>query len=543
MPAPKSTRPAAARLGVEVLEDRTVPSVLDGFAVMGDSYSVERGGNNWSSQLAEGRHINFGLSQSVSGNGVSWLEYDYVQTILPREMAGGITSTFQSIINRVADGNVTLVYVDGVGNDFAVKYAAIYQGALAGTALTDFINTEIGYIRAELDALSAAGPVKFVMENVGDISDVPFIVQNFGNFLGLQPGEPVDPLKTQRFTEACRAANDAIYALADERHIPVVDQFGWAKRIFDTSHPLVVGGFELDVSPLHPISTASPVPPGSLPVSDVRVTDPLRLFVDSQHVTPIPQGLKANIVLDAIRQAYGVDVTPFSDQDILRYAYERAGQTPPPLTGATYFDVSGLVHYTRIATRVNVAGGSFLFDGQPHPATGSVVGEDGAGLGSPTFTYSYTDGAGQLVTTSNPPVEAGSYTVTATFTGDYSYAPASATATIVIAYDSQTLTNLNEPFHAGRVIPIKLQLLDANGNNISSPDIDLTAIRLVRSDGTEVALEDAGNSNPGDLFRYDAALGGYIFNLSTKDLAADSYTFYWAAEDDPTEHWLSFSLD
>jgi hypothetical protein len=45
------------------------------------------------------------------------------------------------------------------------------------------------------------------------------------------------------------------------------------------------------------------------------------------------------------------------------------------------------------------------------------------------------------------------------------------------------------------------------------------AVRLerVNADGSraQVALQDAGGANPGSLFRYDAALGGYIFNLST----------------------------
>src|SRR5213079_768186 len=99
---------------------------------------------------------------------------------------------------------------------------------------------------------------------------------------------------------------------------------------------------------------------------------------------------------------------------------------------------------------------------------------------------------------------------------------------------------------AGRTIPIKIELLDAYGNNVSSAGIDLTALRLerVNADGTrtQAALRDAGGSNPGNLFRYDAALGGYIFNLSTKGLGADTYEFDWTADGDPTKHVLGFQL-
>jgi hypothetical protein len=201
---------------------------------------------------------------------------------------------------------------------------------------------------------------------------------------------------------------------------------------------------------------------------------------------------------------------------------------------------------TQATPTVSVTGGSFTYDGLAHPATGSVIGVNGANLGTPTFTYSYTDDSGHVVTTTAAPVDPGYYTVTASFAGDANYNAASATATITIAFEVRTLTDLSKAFHAGRTIPIKLQLIDAAGNNVSSSSIDLTALRLerVNADGTttQVTLQDSGNANPGNLFRYDAALGGYIFNLSTKGLTAGTYDFFWTAEGDPTVHELSFQL-
>jgi hypothetical protein len=52
-----------------------------------------------------------------------------------------------------------------------------------------------------------------------------------------------------------------------------------------------------------------------------------------------------------------------------------------------------------------------------------------------------------------------------------------------------------------------------------------------------------GNSNPNNVFRYDASLGGYIFNLDTKGLAVGTYTFYYKAGNDPTAHSLTFVVD
>src|SRR5205085_8636913 len=107
---------------------------------------------------------------------------------------------------------------------------------------------------------------------------------------------------------------------------------------------------------------------------------------------------------------------------------------------------------------VTVVGGSFVYDGQPHPATGSVTGVNGENLGTPAFAYSYTDEDGHVVTSSNPPVDPGYYAVTASFAGNDNYNPASATAAITIALEVRTLTDLSKAFHAGRTIPIKIQL-------------------------------------------------------------------------------------
>jgi hypothetical protein len=191
---------------------------------------------------------------------------------------------------------------------------------------------------------------------------------------------------------------------------------------------------------------------------------------------------------------------------------------------------------TRANPTVSVIGGTFVYDGAAHPATGSVTGVGGVDLGTPTFTYNGGTAA---------PVNVGSYTVVASFAGNADYNPASATATITIIYGARTLTDLSSPFNAGSTIPIKIQLRDAAGNNLSSPNIRLTAVRLerVNPDGTrtQVTLQEA-SANPGNLFRYEAGLGGYIFNLSTKGLAAGTYEFTWTAEGDQTVHTLQFRI-
>jgi hypothetical protein len=57
---------------------------------------------------------------------------------------------------------------------------------------------------------------------------------------------------------------------------------------------------------------------------------------------------------------------------------------------------------------------------------------------------------------------------------------------------------------------------------------------------TTVAVQDAGSDDRN--FRYDPALSGYIFNLSSKGLAAVTYTLVFTAAGDVSYHTLQFQV-
>jgi hypothetical protein len=44
------------------------------------------------------------------------------------------------------------------------------------------------------------------------------------------------------------------------------------------------------------------------------------------------------------------------------------------------------------------------------------------------------------------------------------------------------------------------------------------------------------------MFRYDTALAGYIYNLSTKGLLTGTYSLSFTATGDPTTHSVQFQL-
>lgn len=79
-------------------------------------------------------------------------------------------------------------------------------------------------------------------------------------------------------------------------------------------------------------------------------------------------------------------------------------------------------------------------------------------------------------------------------------------------------------------MPIKIRLVDANGINVSSEATVIHAVSVVQT-GSQASpiLDDAGNANPDFDFRYDATLGGYIFNLRTAGYETESCVLNFVA--------------
>lgn len=110
-----------------------------------------------------------------------------------------------------------------------------------------------------------------------------------------------------------------------------------------------------------------------------------------------------------------------------------------------------------------------------------------------------------------------------------------------------TVQPLFDQTHArrvGSVVPIRLQLLDAQTNNVSSASLVLTVTGLVQKDGSAVTavVDDAGNANPDYAFRYDETLRGYTYNLSTKGMSTGTWELKFTASGDPNIHSILFDL-
>jgi von Willebrand factor A domain-containing protein 7 len=151
----------------------------------------------------------------------------------------------------------------------------------------------------------------------------------------------------------------------------------------------------------------------------------------------------------------------------------------------------------------------------PIPLGGTV---DTSMVGVRTFTASLSDVAGNVANVSS------------------NYA---------IGYNVRLLYDPTRAHHGGSTIPIKLQLTEASGANVSSASIVVTALRVSKlSDYAPGEVEDAGQANPDDNFRFTSfdGGGGYVYNLKTTGLTTGSYVVIFKAGNDPTTHAAQFQI-
>jgi hypothetical protein len=104
----------------------------------------------------------------------------------------------------------------------------------------------------------------------------------------------------------------------------------------------------------------------------------------------------------------------------------------------------------------------------------------------------------------------------------------------------------NRAAKSGSTIPIKLQLCDSNGNDLSSSSIVVTATSITQT-STSISgqVEDAGNANPDNNFRFDAGLGttgGYIYNLKTTGLQTGTYSLNFTVTGDSVVYAVPFQV-
>jgi len=197
--------------------------------------------------------------------------------------------------------------------------------------------------------------------------------------------------------------------------------------------------------------------------------------------------------------------------------------------------VSGTLTINQAALTVTADNASKLV-GAPNPTftasyNGFVLGQGPSVLGG-TLTFNTT------ATTSSP---AGTYPITPGGLTSSNYNITFVDGTLYVGFNICLGYDPTKSKQSGSTVPIKIQLCSASGANLSSASIPVRATYVVRvTTNTPAPLEDAGNANPDDNFRFDA--GSYIFNLKTTGYATGTYLLGFTVAGDPTTHTVQFSI-
>jgi TolB protein len=99
-------------------------------------------------------------------------------------------------------------------------------------------------------------------------------------------------------------------------------------------------------------------------------------------------------------------------------------------------------------------------------------------------------------------------------------------------------------FKLGRTIPVKIILRDCTDQSISTATVTISVNKIsdaILGTEVEVLVDSSGNSNTGNLFRYDRLSGQYIFNLTTKGYTKGTYKVY-VKPDKGQSYFVNFSL-
>lgn len=132
-------------------------------------------------------------------------------------------------------------------------------------------------------------------------------------------------------------------------------------------------------------------------------------------------------------------------------------------------------------------------------------------------------------------------TITGEFSGGATTAPSSDTATLNVTFNICLQYDPTKAVKSGAAYPIKIQLCDSNGNNVSSESIVVhaVAVGLVSSDSHGDVIT-AGNANPDNNFRFTG--DRYMLNLKTTGLSTGVYNLYFTAGSDPVLHTVQFQV-
>ncbi|HEU4712404.1 MAG TPA: Ig-like domain-containing protein [Pyrinomonadaceae bacterium] len=234
-----------------------------------------------------------------------------------------------------------------------------------------------------------------------------------------------------------------------------------------------------------------------------------------------------------------------------------AGDATRPERNSDHDMPVGYFKFPNAATTTTVSDASAIYSASDQSVTLTANVSGPATINEGTVTFTVTNAANAVVglpvvgnvtggvATANYILPGGtapqSLTITGEFSGGPFTQPSSDTATLTVSFNVCVLYDSTKAVKSGAAYPIKIQLCDVNGNNVSSADIVVHAVNVQQvSTSSYGDVITAGNANPDNNFRFDN--GFYILNLKTTGLSTGVYKLYFTAGNDPTLHSVEFQV-
>ena len=193
--------------------------------------------------------------------------------------------------------------------------------------------------------------------------------------------------------------------------------------------------------------------------------------------------------------------------------------SPTIVTGTPNTSLSGQISFGSLIPTGNVA------------ITLNSVTQNGAIQAGGNFSSNFATGSSAV----------GSYSIAYSYAGDSNFNSASGSGTLTVGYGIVALYDQTKVNKSGSTIPIKVEIVGASGENLSSASLVVNAVGVGLVSTTVYGpAEDPGNANPDNNFKFTT--DSYTFNMKTSGLTTGIYNLYFTVGSDPTLHAVQFQI-
>jgi predicted extracellular nuclease len=234
-----------------------------------------------------------------------------------------------------------------------------------------------------------------------------------------------------------------------------------------------------------------------------------------------------------------------------------AGDATRPERNSDHDMPVGFFKFPKAATTTTVADATAVFSTTDQSVTLTANVTAAATINEGTVTFTVRDSGNNViglpvagnvsggVATATYTLPGGTAPQALTITGEFSGGdftqPSTGTGTLSVTFNICVLYDQSKAVKSGGTYPIKIQLCDVNGNNVSSADIVVHAVNIQQI--STLAFGDvitSGEANEDNNFRFTD--GSYILNLKTTGLSTGTYKLFFTAGNDPVLHSVEFQV-